>query len=278
MIKKIKEKLPNNFKKLLRHLYFFNNSVPYSYFQPSFDQFNLSDFFLFRCDNFDTIFIADNNLALLSAKPIECRHIFYFYSVSGSRCGRFEVTTDLFHYHLKINSQMTGGELIGGFIHQTIYSDDSLKKETEFSSEKLLFQHRGYTGYRRKGGDSYCYSFLHGNFGAMYIKNGKLLSLSRQRALHSYSPQIQIKINKFYEFYFTNPTSKDLKLDITLTDQYNKSHNVLSVKINPMGSYKFNLASTSKDLIRNISWTTRLPIGRAIVFENDGIMFDVYHS
>ena len=62
MINMIRSKLPNNFKKLLRHLYPFNSSIPYAYFQPSLNQFNVSDFFLFRCDGFETIFIAENNL------------------------------------------------------------------------------------------------------------------------------------------------------------------------------------------------------------------------
>ena len=164
MIDKIKSWVPHSFKKIVSYSYPFNRSNQYTYFQPNFDQLNVSDFFLFRCDNFDTVFIAENNLAILTTNPVECKHVFYFFGISGSNCGRFEVNSDSFHYQLKIDSEMTGGETIGGFIHQTEYSSEFLEKIPGIDSKQLIFQHRGYTGFRRKESSSSCFSFLHGNF------------------------------------------------------------------------------------------------------------------
>ncbi len=278
MINKIKSKLPFGVRKLIRHLYPFNKSNPYNYYHPRFNQLNISDYFLFRCDNFESIFIAENSLAIFSAEPIECKHLFYFFNVSGNKCGKFEIVSALFHYQLNIKTHMTGGEKIGSFIHQTIYSNDLLNKESDLKSNKLIFQHRGYTGYRSLNSKHDNYSFLHGNFGSMYFHKGKLLSLSTQRAEHSYTPQIIIKAGKFYELYFNNPTNKILKISITLILKSNKLSSIKTLYINPMGSYMFEYSSNSESEIGNISWKTNLPVGRAIVFENDGVLFDIFHS
>ena len=278
MINKIISWIPYSLKKIVRYSYPFNRSMLYTYFQPKVDQLNLSDFFLFRCDNFDTVFIAENSLATLTSNPVECKHVFYFFNISGSNCGRFEVSSDSFHYQLKIDSEMTGGETIGGFIHQTEYSREFLEKTPIIDSKKLIFQHRGYTGFRRKESSSSCFSFMHGNFGGMYINKGKLLSMSRQHSEHYYTPQITIKTDKFYELFFLNPTSKKLKILIILVDKYNKSRTIENSKIDPYGSYKFELNTFSKSEIENISWKTNLPVGRAIVFENNGVLFDVFHT
>ena len=278
MINKIKSWVPNGLKKIVGYSYPLNRSIAYKYFQPNFDQFNLSDFFLFRCDDFETVFIAENNLAILTTNPVECKHVFYFFGISGSNCGRFEVNSDSFHYQLKIDSEMTNGETIGGFIHQTEYSSEFLEKIPSIDSKQLIFQHRGYTGFRRKESSSSCFSFLHGNFGGMYIRKGKLLSISRQRSEHYYTPQIIIKIDKFYELFFLNPTSKMLIISIILVDKYNQSRTIGNSKVSPFGSYKFELNTFSESQIQNISWKTNLPVGRAIVFENNGVLFDVFHS
>jgi len=278
MIDKIKSWVPHSFKKIVSYSYPFNRSNQYTYFQPNFDQLNVSDFFLFRCDNFDTVFIAENNLAIFTSDPVECKHVFYFFSISGSNCGRFEVNSDSFHYQLKIDSEMTGGETIGGFIHQTAYPNEFLEKIPVIDSKQLIFQHRGYTGFRRKESSSSCFSFLHGNFGGMYIHKGKLHSMSRQRSEHFYTPQIIIKNDKFYELFFLNPTSKMLIISIFLIDKFNQTRTIGNSKISPFGSYKFELNTFSESEIQNISWKTNLPIGRAIVFENNDVLFDVFHS
>ena len=70
MINKIKSWVPNGLKKIVGYSYPLNRSIAYKYFQPNFDQLNVSDFFLFRCDDFETVFIAENNLAILTTNPV----------------------------------------------------------------------------------------------------------------------------------------------------------------------------------------------------------------
>ena len=102
--------------------------------------------------------------------------------------------------------------------------------------------------------------------------------MSRQRSEHCYTPQIIIKNDKFYELFFLNPTSKMLIISIFLIDKFNKTRTIGNSKISPFGSYKFELNTLSESEIENISWKTNLPIGRAIVFENNGVLFDVFHT
>ena len=180
--KSIKKIIPKSIKKFLRYSLFpFNSSIPFLYKEPIFDNFNVSDYFLFRCDDFETLFIAENNLALVLAKPILCKHKFYFYNKQGDQCGFYETTNENFHFNLKINKEIVGDELIGSFIHQTEYLDSNINILLSSIPNFPYFQHRGYTGYRKKDTDDNLFSFMHGNFGAMYIKENKLKSLAIQR-------------------------------------------------------------------------------------------------
>ena len=69
-----------------------------------------------------------------------------------------------------------------------------------------------------------------------------------------------------------------LIISIILVDKYNQSRTIGNSKVSPFGSYKFELNTFSESQIQNISWKTNLPVGRAIVFENNGVLFDVFHS
>ena len=82
----------------------------------------------------------------------------------------------------------------------------------------------------------------------------------------------------FYEFFFLNPTNKKLKVSIFLIDKFNKSHKLGKSNIEPFGTFMFALDTFSQNDVNNISWITNLPIGRAIVFEKNGDLFDVFHS
>jgi hypothetical protein len=278
MINTIKTLISPSLKQKLKNFYPFNRSLQYSNFQHNVDQLNLSDFFLFRNDKLDTVFIAENSLALLTSNPINCIHKFYFYDQNGSNCGQYEAVSNSFHYKLIINSEMTGDNSIGGFIHQTEYSKEILDQNPDISLKKLIFHHRGYSGFRRKDSDFNFYSFLHGNFGGMYMNKGEITSISKQRSKHFYSPPIIIKSDKTYELFFLNPTHKKLKISIFLIDKHNEFRNIGNIDINPLGSSRFDINNSSNREIENISWKTNLPIGRAIVFENNGALFDVFHS
>jgi hypothetical protein len=278
MIKILKSKIPRSFKKIIRSIYPLNVSSEHTYFFPKDSKLNISDFFMFRCDDYETVFIAENNLALLMAKPIDCKHAFYFFNSHGQLCGKYKDVSNSFHYALKITNQMTNNEKIGSFIHQTSYPSDVIIEDSILTSNKIYFQHRGYTGFRKKNGVNSCYSYMHGNFGGMYLYNDSFVSLSRQRVSHFYTPQIVIKPDRFYELYFCNPTDKKLVISISLIDKSLTSYEALSKVIKPKGSYLYKLDTFIDNQITNISWKTNLPVGRAAVFENNGLLFDVFHS
>ena len=275
----LKNIFPKSIKRFIRYSLFpFNGSIPYKYDEPTFANFNVSDFFLFRCDNFETEFIAENNLALVLAKPILCNHKFYFFNKVGKKCGFFEVEDDGFHITLKINKEIVGGEEIGSFFHQTDYPNSDVNKLISEDTTPLFFQHRGYSGFRRQASKTPLSSFVHGNFGAMYLDNNKVKSLAVQRKKHFYTPQVIINPKKSYDFFFNNPTHKNLSVRIILSTKTNKFVMEREIVINPLGIYKFNLDNCSRLEELNISWETRLPIGRATIFEYQKSSFDVFHS
>lgn len=267
-------------KKFIRYsLPPFNSSIPYSFFQPSFNGLNISDFFLFRCDDYETIFVAENSLALLHAESLPCRHKFYFFNSFGISCGFFEVEDNDFHFNLKITKDIVSNEKIGSFIHQTTYSNSILNEFKLDNLDPIIFHHRGYTGYRKLNDESLIFSYVHGNFGGMFVNDKNLVkSLSRQSKTHSYTPQIIINPASSYDFFLNNPTDRNLFIKIVLIDNKNKIVNEEKLTINPFGSFCFNLDKSSIKQDLNISWETNLPIGRAIIFEYNEFSFDVFHS
>jgi hypothetical protein len=277
MIRKFKSLVPKKYQKLIANFYPFNKSSPYTQLMPNIEKLNVSDFFLFRLGDYDTVFIAENNLALLIASPARCKHRFYFFDLDGCACGSFEVESELFHYTLNINKAMTGGKLTGGFIHQIEYSDNLLKNLLDDPKE-IVFQHRGYSGYKAAQDRSSIFSFVHGNFGTMYHSNSKIFSLSRQRVKHCYTPQIAIRNERLYEFFFLNSTSKKLIISVIHIDKDNQAKIDRKIIIKPFGSYKYELDTFNNMEVLNISWQSALPVGRAVIFENNGVLFDVFHS
>ena len=71
--------MKNLFRKLVKFNNFLNAS-PFSLIKSRFYKigYDVSDFFAFRLDGYETVFIAENNLALLSGQHIKCTHLFHF--------------------------------------------------------------------------------------------------------------------------------------------------------------------------------------------------------
>ena len=65
------------------------NANPFSIVHAKFGNLeaDISDFFTFRLDGYETIFIAENNLALLTGRIMNCRHIFHFFDKNGNLIG-----------------------------------------------------------------------------------------------------------------------------------------------------------------------------------------------
>lgn len=270
----------NLIRKFLKNYPPFNYSSPYTPLWKYKANRSISDFFLFRLDDYETVFIAENSLALLSAETVMCKHHFIFFNAIGVRCGEFIVNSDDIHYQLNITKEMVNNELFGGFIHQTHYQNSVLLKH-KLIIGNLTIQHRGYTGYRKVIDISTIdnvFSFCHGNFGGMYLKAGKIKSLAKLRATHIYTPQVIFYPEQVYELAFLNPINKKITVKILIT-QEDKVKNILQVvNIEPFGSVIIKVEKNIYNTQYNLSWQTRLPIGRSIIFSHQKQGFDVFHS
>lgn len=269
---------PAAMKNFIKKIINFNlNSRPHSFIFTRLKKIHLdiSDLFTFILDDYETIFIAENNLALLVGMPVDCNHIFHFFDSNGNPISTFETKSQHFHFKLLINEQITGGSKFGSFTHHVQYSNIITNQYEKFLTG-LSFQHRGYTGYRKDLNSGF--SYVHGNFGGMYIsKNNKIKSLARNRGKHTYTPQLIIKPSHKYEFIFSNPTRKDSNIKFFLIG-HNDVKMLKEISLASHASFKFTLDDFEVSYESNISWETNLPISRCITFEHIDKYFDVFHS
>lgn len=252
------------------------NANPFSIYHSKFGRFksDVSDFFAFRLDDYETVFVAENNLALLLSEPVECEHIFHFFNTDGEACGLHRVNSNKFHYSLNIDTGMTNGVEIGGFVHHVRYSSSLTTKHAILLSD-ISFQHRGYTGFRKNSASNF--SFSHGNFGAVYLDNGKVKSLARLRGKHVYTPQFTIKPEYSYDLIFSNPTDKQTCISFLLQNE----DSIKVIDDRCIHSHATHMLTIQKgDVLQesNIAWETDLPVGRCTVFEYNEEYFDVFHS
>lgn len=267
-------------KYVLRKLINFNNLLnasPYSLFKTKFSKLNhdVSDFFTYRLDGYETVFIAENNLALLVGQHIKCTHFFNFFDKGGIPNGIFKFEDDKFSYKFEISKVFTNGSELGSFTHHTKYPELILQKYSKLLSE-ISFQHRGYTGYRKSS--DFGFSYMHGNFGGLYFdKKNQIKSLARLRGAHIYTPQLIIKHDYSYDFLFSNPTNSIVNIKFYLVNN-NSLENIDEAVLPPYSTYKTTLNSIDISNDCNISWETNFPIGRCIIFEYNADYFDVFHS
>lgn len=264
------------FNKIIRYNEYINTSpLSYPLVKFKYPKSDISDLFIFRLGEYETIFIAENNLALLTSELIECEHLFYFFDDVGNSCGNFSTTSNDFHFNLEIDTELTHGVQFGSFIHQIVYANNVIKTYKE-TLKGITFHHRGYTGYKLRKSNGF--SYVHGNFGGMFLDSKKnLKSLARLRDKHTYTPQFTIKPKHDYEFIFSNPTSKCTFIKFFLTDN-SVPDMIQKEDIGPYSTFNFCLKNLNIDGECNISWETNLPIGRCTVFETFGRHMDVFHS
>ena len=256
----------------------YKNLYPYSVFKTYFlkEKISVSDFFVFRLDDYETIFLAENTLSLVLAEKIKCKHSLHFYSEEGNLINTHSIETEDFFTEIKFSKLMTNGFEVGLFIHQIDY-DQNIKHQYNDIFDSVSFNHRGYSGYRKLGKTAY--SFVHGNFGSIYIdNNGKLETFARQRKNFSYTPQMEIIPNTTYELFFVNPTKRNLQISLLLSGKNLKIEFFRKIDIKPFGYKCINLKSNDLEGASNFSWVTKLPVGRALIFEHFQKGFDVFHS
>jgi len=258
-----------NLKELVRH-------YPFDVFQTKILKRKLSicDFFLFRNDNFDCKFIAENNLSLLTGENIQCTHNFTFFDNLGKICSQKVFKSSNYKIDIQIDKEMTNHIGYGSFTHHVSYAREDLLRFIYL--KKLSFQNRGYTGYKYKKQSGY--SFVHGNFGGLYIDRLKnIKSLSRKRPTHFYTPQFSIKSGFSYDLFFSNPTKKPIRISIYKITEQGKFC-IGSLVIEGFGTDVFKIDDLEVKQSFNVSWSSHFPVGRAIIFKHKENHFDVLHT
>jgi len=89
---------------------------------------------------------------------------------------------------------------------------------------------------------------------------------------------MEIMPNRNYELYFANPTKRNLQITFLLSGKSSKTEFFRKIDIKPFGYKCINLKSNELEGVSNFSWVTKLPVGRALIFEHFQKGFDVFHS
>ena len=272
MIKnKIKNLLPIKSKVFLSYLKNINHN-PYNLRSLKIQNSSISDFFVFDRDCYQLSFVAENIRALLLGEKVEVKHNFIFFSSEGNVLHKKIVCSS--EFFTKINlEKFKNFDKYSSFIHfvESEYNlDNYLIKNQKNTSLKLYEQNRGYSIYYPNPNSSG--TIVHGNFGG--IRKDLKLIAKRSLLSHVYTPIY--KFNKFsdYDLVFNNPTSKNLKIKISL----NNSKKSYDIEINSMRTKYFRVDNYTG----SISYESKLPICRGLIFKNptpnNSGTLDVFHS
>lgn len=241
---------------------------------PSFGS-SVSDLFVGREGLFRTRFHGENSLALVYGRRIPVEHLIVLIDCAGAVITQLKVMSD--DFRISIDLPSTGHEFYS-FIHLSVYSEMVLKPIA--SDERLITRnHRGYTGYLMR--DSLVESTVHGNFGLVYLgKNGSLRSLARQKSVHRYTVQELFNEAFRYDLCFPNPTARSLRMDVDVVDEVGSIRETVSQVIPPFGNWMLRLDGKRLRGGCYLSWRSRLPVGRCIIFEIDEqrSTCNVFHS
>jgi hypothetical protein len=236
---------------------------------------SVSDLFIGREGAFRTRFHGENTLALVLGKRVPVEHVIVRIGADGGVVDELRYSADDFRFSIEL--PVIDREMYS-FIHLTNYDRQTLAKVTH--DDRLVARnHRGYTGYLMN--HSQMESVVHGNFGLAYLAgNRKLRSLARQKAVHRYTVQEVFHEAFRYELCFPNPTRRALQIAVDMVDSTGTATDATSRIIPPFGTWMLKLSSDQVRGGRYLSWCSRLPVGRCIIFEIDecNSTCNVFHS
>ena len=228
------------------------------------DMNSCSDLFIYRNDNFETIYIQENTKSLYFANESKFEIIIYFFNKYGKFISSIKQELSSYDHTIYLNKLAIKLDDYGCFFIS------SIKKNILFKPH-----FRGYVGYKKR--NSKQYNFAHGNFGALYVEDFKknifrsFVNFSKNTKFF-YTPQTML--NKYQYFYITNPIDK--VIDVSFF-QFNKKLFLLDTKkIQPFQTIIFNNKKISDGTVPVFS--SNLPALRPIIFEENQYYFDCYHS
>ena len=267
----IKRIVPSASLYLLSRIYH-RPSAPYSLKSALILPRSISDFFVWNPSVAKTEFIAENIRSLLIGDPIEVVHCFRFFSKEGKLIHEEKYTRDDFFSRITLSGPQDNSDY-SSFTHHVEAENlqNLIKSLLGHKKRSICEQNRGYCIYYPSF-ESSVGSCVHGNFGAI-SREGNMLA--RQRSLHLYTPAYRFESKNTYDLAFNNPTNSTLNIRLLFNNDSTRNE---FLHIKRMGTYGFRI----KRYTGSLSFESRLPICRAIIFKNPDQLksgnFDVLHS
>lgn len=236
-----------------------------------------SDFFVYNCEFYKNVFIAENIYGLLNAKEMEVLHQFKFYSQEGNLFATKTYKSKKFISKIDL-PKFNKEENYISFTHETLLTKSSKINILHLEGFKdLSSQHRGYTNYFKTKNS--IGSIVHGNFGAISPSNTNNSASTLRSENYIYTPIYFFTPKNKYHLVFNNPTQKNLKINIEGKNKSNKYFLKEELSINSLGT-KFLEVNNYEG---KLSFISKLPICRCIIFKNPELFsqnnnFDVFHS
>jgi hypothetical protein len=148
--------------------------------------------------------------------------------------------------------------------------------EEKFGLEGSFLAERGYSGYEYN--NLGVKGYVHGNLDAVALVNKIVKPLGNFGIIpRNYTVQHCLTGASSYEFVFTNPTSRKLKITPNICHKPNHWTKCESFNIDSLGSYtyKVNISESEKAYVR---FKSRLYLGRPVVFRIAKGSMDVFHG
>jgi len=197
---------------------------------------------------------------------------FYFYDSAGKLLGIREIKTENIGRNTIKLFKFLDNELKEA-VTFSVFHPPILDK-VEFSGSYLA--ERGYSGYEYQ--NLGVKGYVHGNLDAVALVKGKVEPLGNSGLISRYyTVQHCLRGPAKYEFVFTNPTSKNIKIIPNISLNQKKWETKESFTMNSLGSHTFtvDIKNNEKAFVR---FKSRLYLGRPVVFRIADNSMDVFHG
>lgn len=236
----------------------------------------ISDLFPIKQDfNWNTEFELLNVAGLISGENNQREDysvVMHFFSGSGEHLGLKIITMgDVGRKTIKftdlLSTEFKEAKTFSVF-HPTLSSN--LDMSGSYLAE------RGYCGYEYQ--NLGVKGYVHGNLDAVAFVNNEIKPLGNSGIISRYyTVQHCLKGPAKYEFVFTNPTTRKIKIRPSISYAPNKWSRSASFFINSLGSYTFLVNVEDKESAY-VRFKSHLYLGRPVVFRIANDSMDVFHG
>jgi hypothetical protein len=197
---------------------------------------------------------------------------FYFFSASGKLLGIRSVelknigrqTTSLATY---LDHELQDAKTFAVF-HPNLQDD--------FDMAGSYLAERGYAGYEFK--NLGVKGYVHGNLDAVALSKGSIEPLGQTSLISRfYTVQHCLTGPSKYEFVFTNPTSRKIKITPYISYSPNKWSKCESFQIASLGTYTHSVTVNDSERAY-VRFKSRLSLARPVVFRIANDSMDVFHG